>query len=61
MDECIHEVLDKYVTPHGLVCEECLTEADFRRHPGWKERLAAKRRLAAQAKANFSKEREGVQ
>jgi hypothetical protein len=40
--ECPHDVIEKFVTKHGLVCEKCLTEADFKAYPGWKKRLETK-------------------
>jgi hypothetical protein len=57
--ECPHPVIEKYVTPHGLVCEDCLTDADFKRYPGWRESLQRRKRKSAQAQLNFCRKSAG--
>jgi hypothetical protein len=51
--ECPHDVIEKYLTRRGLVCEACLTPADLAECPGWKERLELKHRRADLARTNF--------
>lgn len=52
-NECPHEVIEKWLTPHGLSCRMCLTESDFARHPGWKDRLTLRDHRAEVARKNF--------
>jgi hypothetical protein len=66
--ECSHDATGKYLVCRGseghytgfLVCEKCLTDADFKLYPGWKERLETKDRKAAQLDQNLGRVREEV-
>jgi hypothetical protein len=51
--ECPHTVQVKYVTKHGLVCENCLTAEDFRQYPAFQKLLEDQKRRAVQARKNF--------
>ena len=61
--ECSHEVAGKYLVCRGtpghytgfLACEDCLTEADFKKHPGWKERIAKREKQAEQFAKNLGR------
>ena len=54
--ECSHETASKFLVRQGseghytgyLACEGCLTEADFRLYPGWKERIQKREQKAEQ-------------
>lgn len=61
--ECPHDVMGKYLVAQGtlghstgyLACEECLTNTDFKTHPGWKERLATRDKRAEQLNPNLGR------
>ena len=64
--ECPHDVAGKYLVCRGtaghhtgfLACEDCLTEADFKTHPGWKERLNRRDKQAEQLAKNLGRVQE---
>ena len=68
--ECSHNVAGKFLVCRGtpghfagfLACEDCLTEADWKSHPGWKERhyadKATKQKKAEQLDRNLGRKRE---
>jgi hypothetical protein len=51
--ECPHDVNPKWLTTHGLVCENCLTNDDFKRYPKWRQMLEESKRKRDQAYKNF--------
>ncbi len=61
--ECPHDVAGKYLTARGtpghwtgyLACEDCLTDADFKTHPGWKERIQKREQKAEQLNKNLGR------
>jgi hypothetical protein len=53
VEECSHPIIEKYLTRRGLMCADCLTDADFREYPGFKARLAKRRQRADLALNNF--------
>lgn len=51
--ECVHPVIEKWVTRRGLICQGCLTDADFAAYPGWRQALELRTRRAELARVNF--------
>jgi hypothetical protein len=45
--------MEKWLTTRGLLCEQCLTDFDFNKYPGWKERMQRRQQRAQIARANF--------
>lgn len=51
--ECPHDVVEKWVTAHGLACVDCLRDSDFDRYPRWRAAIALSRKRSQQALINF--------